>query len=409
MARRRLRSLTVEGLTSIRSATVELGDVNVLIGANGAGKSNFVSALAMLGRIADGDLGLFVGLNGGASGLLHQGPDRAAEIRLRAAIESDAQRNQCVSRDHGFTYKATLTEARDDRLIFSGEEIIRSTGSEHPLRVKGGHGESVLSEAAASAVPSSDAEALTAIADILRGCRVFHFHDTGLNAPMKRIGYAADNLTLHPDAGNLAALLMRLRESEPYAYRRILRDIRKGAPFLRDFVLVEQNEQLQLRWKQVDSDTVFPAGALSDGTLRFICLATLLGMPNPPGIIVLDEPELGLHPYAIVQLADMLRAAGTSSQIVIATQSTTLVDQFALDELVIVERERGPPNSAVRPPVPCVCGWTTTPWANCGRRTCSAAAPVPSEGDRAQAPHPLRGPDRGAAHRGHPQPVLHHP
>jgi predicted ATPase len=150
-----------------------------------------------------------------------------------------------------------------------------------------------------------------ALMETLRGCRVFHFHDTSCNAPVKQQGYTADNLSLHSDVANLAAVLLRLREGDRGRYRRIVRTIKQVAPFSRDFVLEPElaPDRVRLRWQQEGSDAVLPADALSDGTLRFICLATLLGQPELPGLIILDEPELGLHPFAIVQLAGMLSAA----------------------------------------------------------------------------------------------------
>jgi predicted ATPase len=179
--------------------------------------------------------------------------------------------------------------------------------------------------------------------DTLRGCRVFHFHDTSRNAPVKQQGYLADNRSLHPDAGNLAAVMLRLRDGDRARYQRIVRTIKQVAPFFRDFVLEAElaPDRVRLRWQQEGSDTVLPADALSDGTLRFICLAALLGQAELPGLIILDEPELGLHPFAIVQLAGMLRAASQESQVLLATQSVTLMNQFELDDLIVVERQDG--------------------------------------------------------------------
>ncbi|MGN9782529.1 AAA family ATPase [Nonomuraea sp. ZG12] len=328
MTRRRLQSITVEGYTSIRSAQVELRDLNVLVGANGAGKSNFISALALLGRIVDGELNLFVGQAGGASALLHGGPKGDARIALRL----DFAPNE---------YEATLLPAAGDELIF-GEERIRFRGRNHAepydASLGRGHRETRLLE---EIDKRGQASVAGHVVEMLRGCRVFHFHDTGPNAPVKQTGYASDNLALHPDAGNLAAVLLRLQRSDTASYRRIVRTIQQVTPFFRDFVLADENGRLRLRWQQEGSDVVFPADALSDGTLRFICLTTLLSLPDLPNLVVLDEPELGLHPYAIVQLADMLRAAAHDSQVLIATQSVTLMNQFELDDLIVVERAEG--------------------------------------------------------------------
>ena len=109
MTDRQLERIEVEGFTSIRSASVELGRLNVLVGANGAGKSNFIQALALLGRIVDSELNLFVGLNGGAGALLNSSDSRArVKLRLNA---------------HPNSYEATLVPAANDELIFDDELV----------------------------------------------------------------------------------------------------------------------------------------------------------------------------------------------------------------------------------------------------------------------------------------------
>jgi predicted ATPase len=271
----RIESITIEGHTSIESARVDLGPVNVLVGANGSGKSNFIRALELLGRIVD-QVFQYETIDG------NTGVDIVAIPGVRESRLRDI--------------------AFDNRKEVSARRVYQ----------------------------------------MLAGCRVFHFHDTSRTAPVKQPGPTADNLTLAADAGNLAAVLAALQQSDQITYRRIVRAVQQVAPFFRDFVLQpEGTDRIRLRWRQNDSDTVFSAHQMSDGTLRFICLATLLLQPNPPQLVVLDEPELGLHPYAIGQLAEMLRAASVDHQVVVATQSVTLMDQFALSDLIVVERERG--------------------------------------------------------------------
>jgi predicted ATPase len=317
-----LRSVVVEGFTSIRSATLELRDLNVLVGANGAGKSNLIRAFEMLGRIMDGELGLFVGLAGGANVLLNAAPATSRLLRLK--VETDAGQ-----------YRADLIPAAEDAFIF-GHEMVGGVG--RVVEIAGGRRETELTRLNPREEPMVEP-----LLDTLRGCRVFHFHDTSRDAPVKRQGYISDNRSLHPDAENLAAILMRLRDGDRASYQRIVRTIKQVAPFFRDFVLEPElaPDRVRLRWQQEGADTVFPADALSDGTLRFICLATLLAQPALPSVIILDEPELGLHPFAIVQLAEMLKTASRESQVLIATQSVTLMNQFELDDLIVVERRDG--------------------------------------------------------------------
>ncbi|MFD4571105.1 AAA family ATPase [Streptomyces sp. NPDC058417] len=345
---RRVRRLTISGYKSIDRAELDLSPVTVLVGPNGAGKTNFIEAVELLGRIADGELGMEVGLRGGAVALLHDVAKGSAGLGLRV---------EATDSGHVIAYEATLVPSHRGELVFGREAVESYTeaGDAQPLvrEIGRGHSESRLGrladdEPAEAAEPSEAAEAAE-VADVarhtretLRGCRVYHFHDTTPGAPVKQPGYASDTEVLHPDARNLAAFLRRLGEEDPAAYEQIVRTVRSVAPFFRAFVLTEDAAgRVQLRWKQVGSDTVFPADALSDGTLRFICLAVLLLQPRPPALLVLDEPELGLHPFALTVLAELFRSASTHSQILAATQSVTLLDQFGLDELVVAEREDG--------------------------------------------------------------------
>jgi len=318
-----VRSIEVEGFASIRHAKVELGKLNILVGANGSGKSNLIRALEMLGRIADGDLQFFVSRAGQFASLVHQ-PSHG-EILLTVDAPP-------------YGYRAVLLPSADGAATFA-EERVRDRDTWYPLGR--GHRESkLLDPVRVQRIGPAGERAI----DTLAGCRVYHFHDTSISAPAKQPVETADNLTLHSDAGNLAAYLLRLSEEGGQAYRRIVRAVQLVAPFFRDFVLRPERARVELRWRQVDSDAVFSAHQLSDGTLRFICLVTLLQSPELPRIVVLDEPELGLHPFAIVQLAGMLRSAAVDHQVVVATQSVTLINQFELSELIVVERSDGASN-----------------------------------------------------------------
>lgn len=239
------------------------------------------------------------------------------------------------------TYEAVLVPASNDELIFEREDI-RHHDFPYGGSYSRGSRETRLHEPATLAT----GRAAATVVELMRGCRVYHFHDTSRNAPVKQLVPTADNLMLRNDAGNLPAVLLALSDSDDQAdqaaYKRIVGVIRQVAPFFRNFVLrPEKNDRLRLRWRQNDSDAVFSADQMSDGTLRFICLATLLLHPRPPSLVVLDEPELGLHPYAVVQLAGLLRQASTRSQVLVATQSATLMNQFELDDLIVVERVGG--------------------------------------------------------------------
>jgi predicted ATPase len=324
----KIETIWIEGYLSIDSVRVGLRDLNLLIGANGSGKSNFVSALELLGRIVDNDLGLYVGRRGGASSLLHRGRHPARQIVLDIDFDPNG-------------YRAELEPAAGDELVFAREEI-RFQGSSYPEpwtdSLGSGHREPRLRRSVDSEGPHSVA---AHVLEVLRGCRVFHFHDTSVDAPVKQMSDAANNRQLSGDAANLAPFLRRIMDENSVEYERVRSAVSQVAPFFRDFVLEEERGRMRLRWRAVGVDGDFSADSLSDGTLRFICLATLLLQPAPPQLVVLDEPELGLHPYAIVVLADLLRTASRRCQLVVATQSVSLINQFGVEDLIVVDRTDG--------------------------------------------------------------------
>jgi len=176
----------------------------------------------------------------------------------------------------------------------------------------------------------------------MRTWRRFHFHDTGASALAKH--KLEDNRVLRAEGDNLAPFLFAQKTVAPGAYRRIVEAVRAVAPFFDDFVLTPDAINpavIQLAWRHRADDALFTADSLSDGTLRFICLATLLLQPELPSLIVIDEPDLGLHPFAITQLAALVRAAASKTQIVLATQSVTLLDQFDAGDVIVAERSNG--------------------------------------------------------------------
>src|SRR2546427_3037694 len=120
--------------------------------------------------------------------------------------------------------------------------------------------------------------------------------------------------------------------------------ITQVAPFFNDFALRPDptpKESIRLEWREKGSDFPFRAAHLSDGTLRFICLATLLLQPTPPSTVLIDEPELGLHPYAITVLASLLKSASTKTQVIVSTQSVPLVNQLQPEDILVVDRAQG--------------------------------------------------------------------
>lgn len=294
----KLTSLSVHGYKSIRRLEdFELRDMNVLIGANGAGKSNFISLFRMLAALSKKNFPNFIDQQGGPDTLLHGGRKRTPEMYFGFHFDS--------SNSFNITFKPTL----DNRLIV--DSLYNQGKEQHVSR--------------------------------LDNWRVYHFHDTSDTAAVKQIHPSNDNLRLKPDAANLAPYLAYLKANSPDAYRNIVDTIRLAAPFFGDFVIRDPlPAHVELEWtEQGDPDTPYRAHVLSDGTLRFICLTTLLLQPafRLPDTVLIDEPELGLHPYAISLLAEMLKQAAETKQVIVSTQSVELLNHFEPEDVVVVERE----------------------------------------------------------------------
>jgi predicted ATPase len=326
---------------------LELRPLNVLIGANGAGKSNLVSFFKMLNEMMAGHLQTFIATSGHAHSLLHFGPKVTPEIGAR--LEFSVGTRPAT----GAAYEFRLAFAAADQLIFADERLVSEdflTGTAAGLG--SGHVEARLRTAA----DSPNMPDRSAIVHFLEQCRVFHFHDTSDTARVRQYGYIEDNRRLRCDAGNLAAFLLRLRDENSSAYRRIVGTFRLIAPFFDEFILHEpatgsgNGPDVILNWREKGSDEVFGPHQLSDGTLRAIGLVTLLLQPERdlPELIVVDEPELGLHPYAVEVVASLFKKASHYTQVLVCTQSPTFLDQFDPEDIVVVDRN-GKESQFIRP------------------------------------------------------------
>ena len=318
-----IREISIWGYRSIAAIEqLQLRAINVLIGANGSGKSNFLGALKLLRSAVLGgsELSDLVARSGGADRLLHFGSKVTPKIGFVVSFK-----------DGSADFRVGMPCGVDDQLN-AGFEIFQinipqdfvSNLEESPRL--GPEVEFVQSE--------------------LSYWRSYHFHDAGAASPMKKTADLQDNRQLRADGSNLAAFLFLLSKKHRNAYTQIRQTVRLAAPFFDDFVLepLELNEEkILFEWRHRGSDAYFNASSLSDGSLRFIALATLLLQPEShrPSVILLDEPELGLHPYAITLLASLLKQASHTSQIILATQSPLLLDHFEPEDVLVADRVKG--------------------------------------------------------------------
>ncbi|WP_080965591.1 AAA family ATPase [Chromobacterium subtsugae] len=320
-----LSRLILQGYKSISECDIELGKLNVLIGANGVGKSNFIGLFRLINRILDKQLQTAVGAAGGPDALLNFGRKKTAELCAELYFGNNG-------------YKFKLQPTNDNRMMFSYEALWWNMHGD--WNACSGHFETYVES------EKGKTRIYDFVVPAMQSWRLYHFHDTSQSAFVKQIHNINDNKYLRDDAKNLAAFLYLLRNNHELHYRRIVKAVQLVAPFFGDFHLrptVDNKEKIQLEWSEPGSDEPFKASALSDGTLRFICLACVLLQPEEfmPATIIIDEPELGLHPFAISVLGGLMKSTAQKHQLIISTQSVELVNEFDADDLIIVDKQNG--------------------------------------------------------------------
>jgi len=318
-----ISTIRIQNFKSIRdSGEVEIRPLNILIGANGVGKSNFISFFKFLNRLFEQQLQLYINQHGRADNFLYFGRKRSDFLSGEITFDNEWQNK----------YAFKLIPDQNGNLIFAEEYagnktsnwLFNQTGTlESQLHT--GHGAK-----------------LVYLRKYFSTFKIFHFHDTSFNSRIKQPSGSTDYAYLQEDGGNLAAYLYRLQEAHPAHFKMIERTVHSIAPFFDRFYLQPDEingQQIFLRWLEKGSDQLFTAHNFSDGTLRMICLSTLLLQPEPPSTIIIDEPELGLHPFAIEKLAAMLQSASQKAQIIISTQSTNLLNHFEAEDVIVVDRQ----------------------------------------------------------------------
>ena len=323
-----INQISIKNFKSIQDLNLQLLPLNILIGANGSGKSNFISFFKFLNNLYFQQLQNYVAEQAGAENILHFGLKKSDF--LFGKIQFDDKNK----------YYFNLKPNNEGSLYLEKEGTNFNTdyyGIWDDVAIPtNNHKESKLIELKQGRYYY--------VNSYMQSFKIFHFHDTSNTAKIKQKSNIDDNSFLRENGQNLAAYLYFLQEKHPKDFKKIEKTIQSIAPFFDKFVLQPdriREDQIRLEWQEKNSDMYLNATHLSDGTLRFMVLATLLLQPNLPKVIIIDEPELGLHPFAINKLAGLIKKASAQSQIIIATQSVNLIDNFEPEDIITVDRKEG--------------------------------------------------------------------
>ena len=324
--------LTIKGFKSIRELKdFELRALNIFIGGNGSGKSNLIEFFRMLRNIIDGNLYEYIRLGGGISDFLYNGRKATSEMEFETRFG-----------DRG--YRFLLKPGPSDNCVLSSEaRYCRRSKTGWRELGDSPDGKSLLVKEAKG--DSKDGKYSRPVYDAISSWQIYHFHDTGASAAMRHYEIVQDNKVLRFDAANIGPYLLRLQKDYAVEYREVLDAVRLVMPFFDDFLLdavdFGPKRKVNLSWRQKGSDYPMQPYHLSDGSIRFICLATALLQPNPPSTVLIDEPELGLHPTAIAILAELIQNASKRTQLIVATQSPALIDHFEVEDVIVANRKNG--------------------------------------------------------------------
>lgn len=318
-----MNSIEIKGYKSIKDQTIKLRPINIMIGANGSGKSNLLSFFTFVRNLYARNLQAYVSLNGGMDVFLFQGRKVTEQIYAKLDFSTNA-------------YSFTLS-AGQDKFIITEENL----WYEHNPYFPNAH--NIASFGGESRLQYNTTPRAEYIRKYLHELQKYHFHDTGDKSPFTNVSNVETGIHyLYSRGENIAAFLYGIQQNNAIVYNRIIRTIQSVAPYFHDFVLKPDKEgNVVLQWED-KYGVVYGVHDLSDGTIRFIALTTLFMQPQLPQTIIIDEPELGLHPFAIAKLAGMIKsAAARGCQVIAATQSTDLIGHFQPEDILTVDQIEG--------------------------------------------------------------------
>ena len=338
---------------------VPLGPLNVLIGANGSGKSNFIEAFDLLAR-APSDFRRHISMGGGIAEWLWKGspgstarldtvfrnPKGKANLRYhlgfhgeggRFAIADERVENEHPSKGNDIPY--FFYRFNEGRPVLNVKEDRRELRREDLDLDR-----SILAQ---RRDPDVFPE-ITYLGQVMEEIAVYRDWQFGRFTPA-RLPQKADlpNKYLDGDAGNLGLVLNNLRK-RPDIKKRILQELQNLYAGIEDYDVSIEGGSVQVFIQENGRN--IPATTLSDGTLRYLCLLVILLHPNPPRLVCLEEPELGLHPDIIPPLADLLVDAAERFQLIVTTHSDTLVNALhdRPESILVCERNSGSGTSLTR-------------------------------------------------------------
>jgi len=348
----KILDLEIQGYRSLRNIKWQPGDLNVVIGPNGTGKSNLLRLIEMISISAQGRLSRYIQSMGGMEPLIWDGSAPHISFRFKT---TPVEKGKDASMGALIYFVELVRLGKGSSYRINREELsnycqVECKNTEKPYRFIDRNGakgrifnenqtvllpqEEAISEEetflSAASGPFTGNWAITSFQKQLASWAVYHDLDVGREAVIRQSAVARVEKSVESDGQNLVAVLHTLYTNNREFKREINNAMR--AAFGNDFdelifpPAADQRIQLRVRWKSLNREQ--SAADLSDGTLRFLLLLTILGSPSTAPLIAIDEPETGLHPSMLPIIAEYACEASRRSQVIITTHSPQFLDAF---------------------------------------------------------------------------------
>ena len=361
--------IKIEGFRSFKKVELEMPRLAVLIGPNGGGKSNFVDLLMLMAEAGNGELAVGVNKRGGFRNIAF-GFEPTGEVLVEFSfkgLRDPASEMEplpplitLAKKPFDITYRVTLRglgvnfrvwEEQLHQVSVDPEQITfeidrDATRTLFKWRIISQEGEEPKSvedvELAISQV--KDANKFRPPYAVFQELRQWAFYrdiDVGPESPVRQPVLIRPATRLLSDGTNLSSVFFTIQQEHPDDWDDILGILKTAYP---DFVKLTVpagggDGKVHLRWfERPNEKQGLSANLLSDGTLKLLCLVAILKSPNPPPLICIDEPELGLHPDWIELVAELMQDAATRTQVIVATHSPQIVAKLDPDQVIVTEK-----------------------------------------------------------------------
>ena len=359
--------IEIERFRSFRHVELDIPSLAVLIGPNGSGKSNFLDLLFLMAEAARGGLAEGVASRGGFDNLAFKGDPGDIFLALRFQPkgvfeeEKDAITFKLKLKKVGPNCRVWFEQvSKAPRLPFHHAPLMvmhRDKDGCMFRSIKTGMREEVVENEEGKALESDSELAISQVKDqekyptpykllrLLQEWTLYENINVGFDAPVRQPSLLRPTMRLAPKGNNLASVLYSMQQQHPAIWKEIEEILETAYANFHSITFPPEggDGKVLLRWweRPYEKESGFSANLLSDGTLKFLCLIAILKSPDPPPLVCIDEPELGLHPDWIKLVAELMQSAASRTQLVVTTHSPQLVAKLSPDQVIVAEKVDG--------------------------------------------------------------------